>query len=333
MRVSIVVDNYNYASFLPYAVDSALGQDWPDTEVIVVDDGSTDDSARVMQHYQNRATLLHKPNGGQASALNFACEHVTGAIVIFLDADDVLERSTARAVVAAFRSGPPVARVQWPLATIDASGQRTGNVAPTPVMMPSGDLRRHVVRFRTHVWPAQSGNAYATWALRELLPFPTENSVPSDLYLAETTALLGNVVSLHEVGGEYRVHGQNFYADQEFDPEHIRKKMRWTRITHQHVHRVAQRHHIDCPIDERTALDIAFVCQRLASLRLDPRSHPYSDETRLGLLIFGLRAALVHPHHTRQHKLKRVAWVTVVALGTRKMAERAIRRFYFSSAK
>ena len=65
MRVSVVINNYNYAQFVGRAVDSALEQTHPDIEVIVVDDGSQDDSLRVLQSYQPGITLIAQPNGGQ----------------------------------------------------------------------------------------------------------------------------------------------------------------------------------------------------------------------------------------------------------------------------
>ncbi len=65
-RVSIVVLNYNYATYLPLAVDSALAQSHPDVEVVVVDDGSTDGSAAVLDRYADRVRVVRKANGGQA---------------------------------------------------------------------------------------------------------------------------------------------------------------------------------------------------------------------------------------------------------------------------
>src|SRR5215469_1766841 len=67
---SIVISSYNYGRFLPDAIDSALGQTYSRTEVIVVDDGSADHSREVIAGYGERVLPLWKDNGGQASALN-----------------------------------------------------------------------------------------------------------------------------------------------------------------------------------------------------------------------------------------------------------------------
>src|SRR5215217_1250210 len=88
--VSVVVNNYNYGRFLGEAIDSALAQTYPRTEVVVVDDGSTDDSCSVIAGYDGRVVPVLKENGGQASAFNAGFAASRGDIVIFLDADDYL---------------------------------------------------------------------------------------------------------------------------------------------------------------------------------------------------------------------------------------------------
>ncbi len=64
---SILIVNYNYGRFIADAIDSALGQTWPNVQVVVVDDGSTDESALMMQTYGDAIQTVYKENGGQAS--------------------------------------------------------------------------------------------------------------------------------------------------------------------------------------------------------------------------------------------------------------------------
>jgi glycosyltransferase involved in cell wall biosynthesis len=87
--VSIVIANYNYGRFLGEAIESALGQTHRDTEVVVVDDGSTDDSVAVAGQYPVR--LVAQPNGGVSRARNAGAKKAQGGLLVFLDADDVLE--------------------------------------------------------------------------------------------------------------------------------------------------------------------------------------------------------------------------------------------------
>src|SRR2546426_12498105 len=87
---TIIVNNYNYGRFLPEAIDSALNQTYRNTEVIVVDDGSTDNSRRIIATYNDSIEAILKPNGGQISALNAGVHASRGYVIIFLDADDTL---------------------------------------------------------------------------------------------------------------------------------------------------------------------------------------------------------------------------------------------------
>ena len=89
--VSIVVVNYNNGRYLAAAIDSALAQDHPLCEVIVVDDCSTDDSRAIIAGYGDRLRpILQEVNRGQIAALNDAWPLARHSILIFLDSDDLL---------------------------------------------------------------------------------------------------------------------------------------------------------------------------------------------------------------------------------------------------
>ena len=89
-RLSVVVNNYNYAAYLPEALDSALSQLGPDDEVVLVDDGSTDESASVLTRYRGRAGLriIEQANQGQLSAVLNGLEAARGDLCLLLDSDD-----------------------------------------------------------------------------------------------------------------------------------------------------------------------------------------------------------------------------------------------------
>ncbi len=89
--VSIIVLCHNYGRFLPEAVDSALDQDYPSLEVIVIDDGSTDDSLEVASRYGDRVRVLTQANQGLARTCNRGAAEATGDYFVFLSADDRLE--------------------------------------------------------------------------------------------------------------------------------------------------------------------------------------------------------------------------------------------------
>lgn len=86
--VSVVIPTYNGAHFLPDALDSVLTQTVTPDEVIVVDDGSTDDTRNVVSAYADRVRYLHKANGGPSSARNAGIRASRGALIALLDNDD-----------------------------------------------------------------------------------------------------------------------------------------------------------------------------------------------------------------------------------------------------
>lgn len=89
-RVSIVIPAFNAERWVSRAIDSALVQDWPDVEVIVINDGSTDDTERVCLSYGGRIRYCRQENQGVSAARNTGIEMATGELIGFLDADDEL---------------------------------------------------------------------------------------------------------------------------------------------------------------------------------------------------------------------------------------------------
>jgi glycosyltransferase involved in cell wall biosynthesis len=86
--VSVVIPSYNAARYVRAAIDSVLQQSFTDFEVLVVDDGSTDDTRAVVSEYGHPVRYLHKPNGGVSTARNHGIAASTGRYVALLDADD-----------------------------------------------------------------------------------------------------------------------------------------------------------------------------------------------------------------------------------------------------
>jgi glycosyltransferase involved in cell wall biosynthesis len=216
-QASIVISSYNYGSFLANCIDSALEQTYPHTEVIVVDDGSTDDSRDIIARYGNRVTPLLKENGGQASALNAGFRASQGEVVIFLDSDDMLLPTTVEKVIPLFKDGR-AAKAHWPLWSVDPRGKKTGKMMYPE--LPEGDLREAVVARGPHGygWPPTSGNAWSRIFLEQVFPIPeAEYTVSPDLYLAALAPLFGHVKRLAAPQGLCRWHAQNCSKRETFE--------------------------------------------------------------------------------------------------------------------
>src|SRR5688572_29332233 len=89
--VSIVIPCFNYGRYLTEAIESALKQTYSPLEVIIVDDGSTDDTESVARGYEPEVVYLSRPNGGISNARNFGAAVAKGEYLVYLDADDKLD--------------------------------------------------------------------------------------------------------------------------------------------------------------------------------------------------------------------------------------------------
>lgn len=128
-RVSIIIPVFNGTDYLAAAIDSALAQDYPDTEILVVNDGSSDDGAtdRLARTYGTRIRYLTKPNGGVASALNAGLQAMTGEVFCWLSHDDIHLPHKTRCQVAEWeRLGRPRAVLFSAYRLIDQAGKVIG---------------------------------------------------------------------------------------------------------------------------------------------------------------------------------------------------------------
>lgn len=92
--ISVIVPIYNVEKYLARCVDSIVNQTYKNLEIILVDDGSTDESPEICDLYanrDNRIKVMHLPNGGAGKARNIALNFVHGSYVAFVDSDDYLE--------------------------------------------------------------------------------------------------------------------------------------------------------------------------------------------------------------------------------------------------
>ena len=88
-KVSVIIPTYNSAQFIAEALESVFVQTYKDYEVIVVDDGSTDNTKEVLKPYMSKIRYIYKENGGAASARNVGIKNARGEYIAFLDSDDL----------------------------------------------------------------------------------------------------------------------------------------------------------------------------------------------------------------------------------------------------
>jgi glycosyltransferase involved in cell wall biosynthesis len=210
IKLSVIIDNYNCGRFVGQAIESALAIDWLDKETIVVDDGSTDDSRKVIESFGERIAAIFTPNGGQARATNAGFERCTGDVVIFLDSDDLLLPTVAQQVMSVWKRG--VANVQYPLIYVDEALKPLGRCFPVYTEKNTPEWAARSMR-ETGAYLASptSGNAWSRNFLSEVFPLPTreEGLHWIDMYLQKLAPFFGDVISLTTPQCLYRRHGFN----------------------------------------------------------------------------------------------------------------------------
>jgi hypothetical protein len=208
---SVLIPNYNYARYLGATLKSVLDQTYGNSEVIVCDDGSTDNSREVVQQYAEsdpRVRLVTKQNGGFASAVSAAFRAASGDPIALLDADDVFKPRKLEGVLAGFRKNPGAGLFANQVLPLSANGQPLG--PPYPANLEGGWLGPEKLRAGgCSTFPPTSGLSFRRDVLSKLLPVPPEVKGLVDYYLSRTAQFLAEVSFTLEPLTDYRVHGSS----------------------------------------------------------------------------------------------------------------------------
>jgi glycosyltransferase involved in cell wall biosynthesis len=126
-RVSVIIPSYNHGHFVTFAVESALAQTYKDTEIVVVDDGSTDNTREVLAPYMGRIKYIYQENRGLSAARNTGIRAASGDFIALLDADDMWVPEKLALQMKIFSDYPDTGLVSCGNVPIDGGGQQ---VAP-----------------------------------------------------------------------------------------------------------------------------------------------------------------------------------------------------------
>ncbi len=172
----------------------------------MVDDGSTDDTSERVKKYGSRIEYLYKPNGGQASALNFGFEKARGEIVALLDADDYFFPGKLARVAEAFRQNPALGMVYHPyLEWYVQTNERRESHFP----LVSGDVHSAPDLFLRYCTYPTSCVSFRRASLNPLLPIPQHIRMGADAYPVNLIPLLTPILAIPEFLTVYRIHGKN----------------------------------------------------------------------------------------------------------------------------
>jgi glycosyltransferase involved in cell wall biosynthesis len=201
--VSVVIPTYNYGRYLPETIDSVLGQTYADREIIVIDDGSTDDTAEIIRRYGDKVIYLAQANTGLPATRNRGCAVARGEYFAFLDADDVWLPNKLEVQVRALERNPDIGMVCGSMNRIDIDSRPLPGPKPSD---PPGE---------TTIEMLERGTALpSTWMIRRSCfegvgGFDEQLTSMEDYEFALRVAMHCKVACLPEVLVNYRVHSDS----------------------------------------------------------------------------------------------------------------------------
>jgi glycosyltransferase involved in cell wall biosynthesis len=319
LTFGVVITCYNYGHYVGQAIESALGQTRSADEIIVLDDGSTDNSKSVILSYGDRIKAVFQTNQGYKDALNRGFQETEADVVLFLDADDALSPTALEKVEKAWCPG--LAKVQFDLDIIDGEGRRLGRrFANFTRDIPCRDTAAAFRTTGTYRWPVTSGNAHARQFLEQVMPLTPP--VGHDGVLNTIAPLYGGVYTIGEALGVYRLHGRNmsmtdarggFKRHPDFSRQ-ISFRRREFDILREH----ARAKSFALPEGDLLDSELVFVNYRLMSRKIAQSYEGQERDSVARLWRRGMRLAA--RESSWRAVLANSAWLSLLALAPRRLA-------------
>jgi glycosyltransferase involved in cell wall biosynthesis len=208
--VSVIIPSYNHARFVSQAVASALNQTLKPLEVIVVDDGSKDETADALAQFGESIRVIRQENSGVATARNNGAAAANGALLAFLDADDVWVPNKLEKQVERFNKEPGLGLVHCAYVDIDADNKELTEHFEGL----EGWVAEEIILFRRPViLGGGSGVVIPKKVFSELGGFDARLSTSADFDLYFRIARKWRVGFVPEVLLQYRIHGSNMHGN------------------------------------------------------------------------------------------------------------------------
>jgi glycosyltransferase involved in cell wall biosynthesis len=211
--VSVVICNYNYGRYVAEAIQSVLDQCYTNLQLIVVDDGSSDNSKQVLETFQDsRIQFVYQRNRGQAAAFNSGYERCRGEYVAFLDSDDFWYPRKLEVALEGFEVGN-ICIVQHNLDVVGVDSTPTGAIHPG---LPSGQLsleESYLAKNHTGFFCPTSGLLCKKSALDQIFPIEDTWALCADVAFTRPLPLFGDIYTLSHTYGAYRIHGENMWMN------------------------------------------------------------------------------------------------------------------------
>jgi glycosyltransferase involved in cell wall biosynthesis len=308
LTLSVIIPNYNYADYVGIAIKSALEIRWPKVEVIVVDDGSTDNSLEVIRGFADKITIISQKNVGQMASCVNGFRRCSGDVVTFLDSDDTLHPDVMTEIAAVWSD--TTSKYQFQMRIIDAEGHPTGNIFPQYYACPAPeDIREWVTTAGSYPTPPGSGNAYPRWFVEYVFDFKTDfvHRAP-DSYLLAAAPACGDVKTIARPLADYRVHGLNHGAFLEVDDSRFEREVALTRRRHAYFTEIAKDRGLPVQPDALKR-SLIYLCLRTASYKLRPEIHPLVDDSSARILVDSLMAVTYPQGFSYSQRASLLLWI------------------------
>jgi glycosyltransferase involved in cell wall biosynthesis len=215
--VSVLMANYNYGKYVGDGIQSVFQQTYSKWELIICDDGSTDESINVIERFakqDSRIRLITKSNGGHASALNAAFAACTGDVICLLDSDDLYHATKIERVVEGFRSHPDSGMIAHRVIRVDSERRKQG-ILPLMVSLPEGWCAPDMLANGgvLNPLPPTTGLSIRGEVAKLIFPVPAERPLhyAPDQVIMRLLPLLTKVAKIDDALAEYRLHGKNSF--------------------------------------------------------------------------------------------------------------------------
>lgn len=209
--VSIIIGNYNYGSFIKEAIDSAINQTYKNIEIIVVDDGSKDNSREIISRYGDQIIPVFKDNAGQPSVYNEGFAISKGEIICFLDSDDLFTVGKIEQVVQAFNASEEIGWCFHGIQLMDVNHNPLQASVTANYVTSQYDFRDRLVLGKIPPnLPPSSGLCFRRSVLSKILPMPTPTIIKNnDYYIKFMATALSKGIILRDELTYQRIHGNN----------------------------------------------------------------------------------------------------------------------------
>lgn len=208
IAIDAVVPNFNYESYVGDAIESLLRQSPPFSKIIVVNDGSTDNSLEVIDKYRDVVTVLDTRNSGQLGACLKGLAHVEADYVYFMDSDDMACEDLTRQLLPLLAARPT--KVQFMLQSVTETGTPNGSIFPRyPNGYSMDQIQRDNFTLGLYICAPTSGNVFSVRHLREMPLSSMRERDFIDFTPNVMIGYMGDVISCDLALTQYRVHGEN----------------------------------------------------------------------------------------------------------------------------